>query len=112
MVFKASTTVFLLLSLNLVLFTLVSAQPPPAPPPPPSCPIANLTVCLFQPNNPECCRILAGLGLNVRICLCSVLRNLSIAGINIGSLLPLSILNAIVNVTLRNCAIQVLPGSC
>ncbi|KAE8722122.1 hypothetical protein F3Y22_tig00014370pilonHSYRG00070 [Hibiscus syriacus] len=107
MAFKASVTT-VLLSLTLVLFTLVSAQSPP----PPSCPTTNLTVCLFQPNNPGCCSILAGLGINARVCLCSVLRNLSIAGINIGSLLPFSVLNAIVNVTLGNCNIQVLPGSC
>ncbi|KAE8722124.1 hypothetical protein F3Y22_tig00014370pilonHSYRG00073 [Hibiscus syriacus] len=73
MAFKASVTT-VLLSLNLVLFTLVSAQSPPPTPPSPPCPTANLIVCLFQPNKPECCRILAGLGINVRICLCSVLK--------------------------------------
>ncbi|KAE8722119.1 hypothetical protein F3Y22_tig00014370pilonHSYRG00069 [Hibiscus syriacus] len=109
MAFKASATTVFLLSLTLVLFTSVSAQSPP--PPPPSCP-TNLTVCLSQPNNPECCRILAGLGINARVCLCRAIRNLNIGGINIGALISPILRNIIVNVILRGCNITVLPGTC
>ncbi|KAK8529417.1 hypothetical protein V6N13_102337 [Hibiscus sabdariffa] len=79
---KASAALVFLLSLNFVLFTLVTSLTPfplPAPPPPlppPSCPSQLLVTCapLAAPPGPPspCCRSLASLGPAAAPCLCTI----------------------------------------
>ncbi|KAK4848933.1 hypothetical protein QYF36_018948 [Acer negundo] len=99
---RALASAALVVSLNLVFFTLVTSASAPVPnsPPPPNCP--KLDVCLNvldllslttggRPPS-SCCTIIQGLaGLDAAVCLCTALR-VTAVGINLNVPVTLNLL--------------------
>ncbi|XP_021912440.1 14 kDa proline-rich protein DC2.15-like [Carica papaya] len=108
---KGLATIALLLSLNLIFFTLVSSNYVPCPPPPhkhhkkASCPkdtlkfgvCANvlgnlLNLVLGSPPKSPCCTLLDGLvDLEAAVCLCTAIKA-NVLGINLNVPVSLSLL--------------------
>ncbi|XVF52641.1 hypothetical protein PTKIN_Ptkin05aG0034600 [Pterospermum kingtungense] len=107
---KGSAPIALLLSLNLLFFTLVSSQPPP---PPTGCPLVRLGACanlmrLFALNislppdssGSPCCNTIAGLGstgAEVGACLCTNVR------LNVLNMIAASLRVGLTNALLNTC---------
>ncbi|ESW19599.1 hypothetical protein PHAVU_006G138900 [Phaseolus vulgaris] len=97
---KSVSSIALMLSLNLLFFSLVSCNTlTPATPAPPKCP--NLQVCAdiflhpFLPHH-NCCPLISGLvDLDAAVCLCDVLK-LNLGGISLN-------LDILVNILLNTC---------
>ncbi|GMI75005.1 Disease Related Nonspecific Lipid Transfer Protein 1 [Hibiscus trionum] len=110
---KASAPIVLLLSLNLVFFTLVTSQTPPPPALP--CNITRLTSVCIQPlqqfpilpirPNATCCQALVAIGTAGPRCLCRAVIDaiIRIFGITVSVNIPLTD-------ALRTCGVSV-PGN-